>query len=68
MMSKLDSFDLTYSDYVNKKYKEFYDNNGYLPKMFNPYNCTEIVEIAPTITSQGNSITKSSSVLIIEGM
>lgn len=68
MMSKLDSFDLTYSDYVNKKYKEFYDNNGYLPKMFNHYNCTEIVEITPTITSQGGSVTKSGTVLIIERM
>ena len=62
----MDDFNLTYSQYVNQKYKEFYENNGYLPKMFNPYNCTEIVNIAPTITSQGDSITKSGTILIIE--
>jgi len=53
-------------EYVNKKYKEFYDKNGYLPKMFNPYNCQEIKDIAPTQTAQGASITKSSTVLIID--
>ena len=60
------SFNLTYSPYVNKKYKEFYDKKGYLPNMFNPYNCYEIVDYAPTITSQGDSITKSGTILIIE--
>lgn len=59
-------FDLTYSPYVNKKYEEFYNKNGYIPQMFNPYNCYEIVDYAPTITSQGDSITKSGTILIIE--
>jgi hypothetical protein len=59
-------FDLTYSPYVNKKYEEFYNKNGYIPQMFNPYNCKEILDYAPTLTSQGDSITKSGTILIIE--
>ena len=53
----------TYSDYVNKKYKEFYDDNGYIPQYFNPYNKKELIDISPTLTAQGESITKSSTVL-----
>lgn len=62
----MNEFNLTYSPYVNKKYKEFYNKNGYIPKMFNPYNCTEITDIVPTLTAQGDSVTKSGTVLIIE--
>ena len=58
--------ELTYSPYVNKKYTEFYNKYGYLPIVFNPYNCTELDEYAPTLTSQGDSITKSGTVLVIE--
>lgn len=62
----MNDLDLTYSPYVNKKYNEFYEKNGYLPKMFNPYNCSEINDYCPTLTCQGESITKSGTVLIIE--
>ena len=58
--------DLTYSPYVNKKYTEFYNKYRYLPIIFNPYNCTELDKYAPTLTSQGDSITKSGTILIIE--
>ena len=54
------------NDFVLKKYIEFYKKNGYIPKMFNPYNQTEIVDIAPTITSQCGSTTSSAAILIIE--
>ena len=40
--------------------------NGYIPKMFNPYNCAEISDYAPTVTTQCGSTTSSSSILIIE--
>ena len=59
-------FNFTHSPYVNKKYKEFYEKNGYIPQMFNPYNCAEITDVCPTLTTQMSSITKSSTVLIIE--
>lgn len=62
----MSNLDLTYSPYVNRKYEEFYKKNGYIPIMFNPYNCSEIIDIAPTLTAQGESITKSGTVLIIE--
>jgi hypothetical protein len=62
----MNNFNLTYSSYVNKKYEEFIRKNGYIPKMFNPYNCAEITDVAPTLTAQGDSITKSGTILIVE--
>lgn len=53
----------TYSPYVNKKYEEFQKEHGYIPEFFNPYNKTELSNIVPTLTAQGESITKSGSVL-----
>lgn len=49
-----------------KKYLEFYKKYGYIPEMFNPYNCREIKDICPTITTNCISTTHSSTVLIIE--
>ena len=65
-MSKEIQFELTSSEYVNKKYADFYKKHGYIPKMFNPYNCSEITDIAPTVTTQCGSMTSSSSIVIIE--
>ena len=53
------------SDFVISAYKEFYEKNGYIPEMFNPYNCSEITDIAPTLTSTCGSTTTSSTVLIV---
>lgn len=63
---KNNDLNLTPSNYVNKKYADFYKKNGYIPKMFNPYNCSEITDIAPTVTTQCGSMTSSSSIVIIE--
>ena len=60
------NLDLTYSPYVNRKYEEFYEKNGYIPRVFNPYNCSEIKDICPTLTTASGSITSSGSVLILE--
>lgn len=49
-----------------KKYLDFYKKYGYIPEMFNPYNCREIKGICPTITTNCISTTNSSAVLIIE--
>ena len=54
------------NDFVLKKYKEFYEKYGYIPLMFNPYNCTEIKDIAPCMSTQCGSTTTSAAVLIIE--
>ena len=53
-------------DFVFKKYIEFYIKHGYIPLMFNPYNCAEIIDIAPCISTQCGSATTSATVLIIE--
>ena len=50
--------------YVMKKYEDFYAKNNYYPKMFNPYNCSEILDKSPTLTAEGLRISVSSTVLI----
>lgn len=50
-------------DSVIKQYEKFYENNGYLPELFNPYNNAEIDEVAPTVTAQCTRINASSTVL-----
>ena len=55
------------NSFVLKKYKEFYEEHGYIPTMFNPYNCTEIIDIAPCVTTNCGGTGCSASVLIIEG-
>lgn len=54
--------------YIEKKYQEFIKKMRYLPKMFNPYNSKEILDYAPTITTQCGSIASSSTILIVEGI
>lgn len=51
-------------NFVNRKYKEFVDENGYIPGKFNPYNKAEIKDIAPTQSTQCGSATSSSAVLL----
>lgn len=36
--------------YIERKYQEFFDKNGDIPEMFNPYNASEVKDIAPTQT------------------
>lgn len=50
--------------FVLRKYEEFISKYGYEPKMFNPYNCAEIIEKSPTLTAAGSRISTSSAVLI----
>lgn len=52
--------------FIMQKYRNFYDKNGYIPNAFNPYNESEIIDIAPTLTSQSGSTTSSASILIKE--
>lgn len=52
--------------FVNRKYEEFYSKYGYIPSIFNPYNCSEINDYSPTMTTQCGSTTSSSTVLIKE--
>lgn len=59
-------FNLTNSPFVNRHYEEFYKTNGYIPKMFNAYNCQEIIDFAPTQVCTCGSSTSSAAVLILE--
>lgn len=51
-------------EYVKKKTKEILDEKGYIPNMYNPYNRSEITDLAPTQTANCASSSKSSAVLI----
>jgi hypothetical protein len=49
------------------KIQRVYSKNGYIPKMFEPYNCAEVIDVAPTLTAHSNgSTTHCGTVLIIE--
>lgn len=52
--------------FVGKHYNNFINKKGYIPDMFNPYNETEIKDVAPTQSTQCGSTTSSASVLISE--
>lgn len=54
------------NNFVKEKYDKFAKDNGYIPKMFNPYNQTEIKEKSPALTTKCGSTTTSSSVLIFD--
>ena len=50
--------------FVEKKYQKFINKNGYMPEMFNPYNCSEIKDNSPTLSTQCGSTTSSATILI----
>lgn len=50
--------------FIEKHYDNFKNKNGYIPEMFNPYNESEIKEVAPTQSTQCGSTTSSATVLI----
>lgn len=53
--------------WLEKKYTEFYEKHGYIPKYFVPYNGTECTDYAPTLTANSNtSPTHAGTVLIVE--
>ena len=52
--------------FILKKYKKFYEKYGYIPPMFNPYNCAEIKDIAPCLSTACGNTTTSAAVLILE--
>ena len=52
--------------FVENKLDAIVEKYGYLPEMFNPYNKAEVTDKAPTQTAQGESQTKSSTVMYCE--
>ena len=55
-------------DYVKGKLDEFYNKNGYIPKFFNAYNCSEIKDKSPTQTVYCGSQTSSATCLVFENI
>ena len=52
------------NNFIFKKYVQFIERNGYFPMMFQPYNCSEITNISPTLTANCGCKTSSAAVLI----
>lgn len=52
------------NNFIFKKYVQFIERNGYFPMMFQPYNCSEIFDVSPTVTANCESTTSSAAVLI----
>lgn len=50
--------------FAKRKSQKMLDENGYLPEMYNPYNEAEVVDIAPTLTTNCDRTTNSSTVLM----
>ena len=53
-------------EYVARRYREFIEQNGYIPKNFVAYNKMEVEDIAPTLTGQCSCPSGSSAVLMME--
>lgn len=53
-------------EFVTGAYQEFANEHGYVPDAFNPYNQTEVGDVAPTQTTQCGSTTSSATVLLKE--
>lgn len=54
--------------FVEKHYENFKNKNNYIPEMFNPYNESEIKDIAPTQSTFCGSSTSSATVLKYDGL
>ena len=52
------------NNFIFKKYVQFIERNGYFPMIFQPYNCSEVTDISPTLTANCGCGTSSAAVLI----
>lgn len=51
--------------YISNRLIDFINKKGYIPHYFNPYNCADCGEQAPTVTTACGVTTTSSTVLVI---
>lgn len=59
--------DIENKSWLEKKYTEFYEKHGYIPEYFEPYNCREVQDYAPTLTTHSNmDTTRCGTVLIVK--
>ena len=62
---QIDDFKITRSKWVDDKYKNFYEVNGYLSKYFDVYNGIEVKDFAPTLSTRSNGAMGSGTLLIL---
>lgn len=52
--------------WLGRKYLEFVERHGYIPKVFQPYNGADVSELAPTVTVSCGGSTTIGALYIIE--
>lgn len=52
--------------YIKRKYMEFYEKHGYIPKFFVPYNCAELKDFCHTLTVSTGNASGCGSCLVVE--
>lgn len=65
-MVQKDSLIVEKQSYIEKKYLEFYEKHGYIPKYLDVYNAKEVTNIAPSLTTRSNGAMGSGTLLIME--
>lgn len=53
--------------WLGRKMLEFVERNGYIPKIFQPYNCADVSDLAPTVTASCGGSTTIGALYLIEG-
>lgn len=52
--------------WLGTKYIEFVDKHGYIPRVFQPYNCADVSELAPTVTASCGGTTTIGALYLVE--
>lgn len=54
-------------NWLEQKMHEFIKKYGYIPRVFCPYNCTDVSDLAPTVTASCGGATTIGALYIVEG-
>lgn len=52
--------------WLGLKLLEFVEKHGYIPRVFQPYNCADVSELAPTVTASCGGSTTIGALYLIE--
>lgn len=51
--------------YMERKLTQFIEENGYIPEIFTAWNCQDVGDIAPTLTTSCGNPTCTNSLVVI---
>ena len=52
--------------WLGAKYIEFVEKHGYIPRVFQPYNCADVSDLAPTVTASCGGTTTIGALYLVE--